>query len=269
MANVQELLLGLARPLPFRGKVRIFTHVTPRHGIRPARLFGSRIEVDLSNFIDRMIYMGCYEPLNTYRFRTILKRGMVAVDVGANIGYFTLLAASLVGVSGRVFAFEPWPPNLALLRRFVESNSLSQVSVFGFGLGSFEGSGRVSQADQNVFNNRTATMADETGAGIAVPIRTLDSCVREWGLNQIDLLKIDVDGFETRVLHGAKETLERGIVKNIIIELDEFWLGRARSSPAAVTSDLVRAGFRDMSPGQWLASLLLGPVGDRHFQLRL
>jgi FkbM family methyltransferase len=217
-----------------------------------------------------MIYMGCYEPLNTHRFRTILKRGMVAVDVGANIGYFTLLAASLVGVSGRVFAVEPWPANLALLRRFVEANYLSQVSVFGFGLGSSEGSGRVSQADQNVFNNRTATMAGEPGTGIAVPVRTLDSCVREWNLNQIDLLKIDVDGFETRVLHGAKETLERGIVKNIIIELDEFWLARAQSSPAAVASDLGRAGFRDLSRRQWLSSLLLGPGGrDHHFRFRL
>jgi FkbM family methyltransferase len=198
---------------------------------------------------------------------------MVAVDVGANIGYFTLLAASLVGTSGRVFAVEPWPANLALLRRFVELNSLSQVSVFGFGLGSSEGSERISQADQNVFNNRTATMAVETGTILTVPVRPLDSCVREWGLNQIDLLKIDVDGFETRILQGAKETLERGIVKNLIIELDEFWLDRARSSPAAVSADLGRAGFRDLSPGQWLAALLLGPGRrsgrDHHFQFRL
>lgn len=267
MRRVRESLWNVGRLLPFRGKVRIANLLAPRSGVHQARLFGYDVVLDLTNFIDRMVYMGCYEPLNTYRFRRILREGMTVVDAGANIGYFTLLAASRVGRSGKVVAIEPFPSNFDILASSVKANALSQVTAWQYGLGSTEGFGRVSQADQKVFNNRTASMAGEPNTGIRVEVRTLDRCMADWGLEHIDLLKIDVDGFETRILEGASETLSRRRIKNMIIELNGFWLERSGSSAAAVCAALLNAGFRDMSDHERTASLLLGPVDDRHFQL--
>jgi FkbM family methyltransferase len=258
---------NVIRSLQFRGKVRLTTHITPRRGLVTAQVFGQQLELDLGNFLDRMIYMGCYEPLNTHRFKRVLKPGMCVVDVGANIGYFTLLAASLVGRSGRVFSIEPWPPNFTILENTAAQNSLEQVRTFPFGLGASEGLGRVAQADQRLFNNRTASMAGDEETGVSVVVKTLDQCIAEWGLSRIDLLKIDVDGYETQILEGAKEALRGRVIRNIVIELNEYWLTRAKSSPAAVCALLRSAGFRDLSPTQRLAAFLLGPVDDRHFQL--
>ena len=261
--GLSDRLVELARAMRFRGKVRLATRFTPCKGLMLARVFGQELELDLSNFVDRMIYMGCYEPLNTHRFKRLLRPGMVVVDVGANIGYFTLLAASLVGQSGQVFAVEPWPENFAILERAIKRNSLVQVRSFQFGLGGEPGVGQISQADQSVFNNRTASMAGATG--ISVSVRPLDDCITDWGLKRIDLLKIDVDGYETQILEGALRAFRNRVIRNVIIELNEFWLSKANSSPAAVRSALLAAGFRDLTRSQRLAAFLLGPVDDRHF----
>ncbi len=90
-------VIDFLRPVSFRGKPRVTSPLIPESGIVTARVFGAEMQLDLSNYIDRMIYLGCYEPLNTYRFRSLLSPGMTVVDVGANIGYFSLLAASIVG----------------------------------------------------------------------------------------------------------------------------------------------------------------------------
>jgi FkbM family methyltransferase len=263
--GVGPRLVTLARPISFRGKVRLATRLTPMRGRVLTKVFGAEIELDLSNFLDRMIYMGCYEPLNTYRFKKLLRPGMVVVDVGANIGYFTLLAASLVGPSGRVFAVEPWPANFVVLDRCITRNSLAQVRAFEFGLAEEAGVARIGQADQTVFNNRTASMV---GPGqMPVEVRTLDDCVAEWGVERIDLLKMDVDGYELKILRGAQRCLRDRVIRNLVIELDAFWLGKANSSTAAVISSLGALGFRDLSPSQRLSAFLLGPVGDRLFTL--
>ena len=258
-------LVTLARPINFRGKVRLATQLTPRHGRVLTKVFGAEIELELNNFIDRMIYMGCYEPLNTYRFKKLLRPGMVVVDVGANIGYFTLLAASLVGPSGQVLAVEPWPANFAVLDRCITRNSLAQVRALEFGLAGEAGVGRIGQADQTVFNNRTASMV---GPGqMPVEVRTLDDCIAEWGLERIDLLKMDVYGYELQILRGAQRSFRARVIRNLVIELDAFWLGKANSSAAAVISSLGALGLRDLSPSQRLPAFFLGPVGDRLFTL--
>src|SRR3954453_6323025 len=92
-----ETLLRVLRPVPFRGKYRLLHRLVPRTGTRTAEVFGARMELDLSDWIQRNIYLGSYERQETRVFRRLLKAGDVAVDVGANVGYFTPLAASRGG----------------------------------------------------------------------------------------------------------------------------------------------------------------------------
>src|SRR4051812_1076691 len=97
-------LVDCLRPLQFRGKRRLLAPLAPTAGKRRARIFGADLELDVSNYVDSSIFIGCYEPVNAFLFKQILRSGGVGVDIGANIGYFTLLAASLVGKTGRVIA---------------------------------------------------------------------------------------------------------------------------------------------------------------------
>ncbi len=111
-----DWLVQLLRPFSFRGKYRLLTALIPKQGQREACIFGVRSTLDLSDLIQRFIYLGCYEPLETAAVRKVLRPGMTFVDAGANIGYFTWLAARLVGPTGaswlsnhRRRSLQAWP----------------------------------------------------------------------------------------------------------------------------------------------------------------
>lgn len=261
-------LVDFLRPYPFRGKVRLLNPLIPRTGRKTAPVFGSRLSLDLSNYVDRTIYMGCYEPLNTLRFRRILSPGMTVVDVGANIGYFSLLAAHRVGPSGQVIAIEPHPANFRILSDTVTTNRLTQIRPFQIGLSDVNSVAEISMADQVAFPNRTASMVPGKNIhSVTVPVKRLDDCVAEWGIKKIDLLKIDVDGFELKIVSGAAESLKKGLIKNIIIEFDEFWLKEMNSSTKSLRDAIEGAGLADVTDNFALAGFILGRSEDRHFAL--
>jgi FkbM family methyltransferase len=246
------------------------SRAAPTSGVVRSKVFGSAIDLDLANFIDRMLFLGCYEPTNVRRFRKILAPGMAVIDVGANIGFFSLLAASLVGPSGKVAAIEPHPVNFALLSETIRRNRLDHVQAHCIGLGASPGSGKIYQADQVTFPNRTATMVrnNDTDREHPVTVRALDDCIDEWGFDTVDLLKVDVDGFELEVLAGAQKSIRAGRIKHLLIELTEYWLNQANSSPDAAGKMIAEWGMRDVSAEDWVASTLLGPVPDRLFSFR-
>jgi len=86
-----------------------------------------------------------------------------------------------------------------------------------------------------------------------VPVRTLDACVREWNIDRIDLMKIDVEGAEPLVLAGAEAALTRGVVRHAMIEVNGPRLSEGGHGPAALAQTLMRLGFMP-------ASLVLGRV---------
>src|SRR5688572_5258274 len=102
-----------------------------RLAVRPleCRLFnGARMTCDLRDHVQRQIYFfGAYEPIETYLFRLLLRPGMVVVDVGANVGLYTLIAAGEVGVRGEVHAFEPVPETFERLVDHVMVNGVADI----------------------------------------------------------------------------------------------------------------------------------------------
>ena len=97
----------------------------------PGRLpDGSRMICDLRDHIQRLIYFqGCYEPIESMPFTRLLSPGMTVIDVGENVGQYTLLAARAVGAEGTVHSFEPVPQNFAGLADHVKENQLTNVCL--------------------------------------------------------------------------------------------------------------------------------------------
>jgi FkbM family methyltransferase len=148
------------------------------------------------------ILNGTYEREQTRLFEQLLRPGGVVLDVGANVGYYTLLASVLVGDGGSVHAFEPEPRNAEFLRRHLRINGRRNVTV-----------------QQAAVSDRAGTARFEFGTGSgtghladagALEVRTLrlDDYCAEHALAPA-AIKIDVEGAEMSVLHGARETLER------------------------------------------------------------
>jgi len=152
------------------------------------------------------------------------KQDHVFVDVGANVGAYTVRAAAH---GMKVHAFEPNPENMKILKRNAELNEVS-VDTLEYALGSVEG--KVSMFP----NGATSRIVD--GEGIEVPVRTLDS----FQLPRVDLLKVDVEGYELEVLRGAEQTLAR-CHPVMMVEM-HHWIGA--EAEASLFNILLGAGYR-------------------------
>jgi FkbM family methyltransferase len=146
------------------------------------------------------VYLNQVETDQTAAIARELHAGMTFYDVGANVGYYTILASRLVGPSGQVTAFEPLIRNLSYLHRHKELNSAENVRILPFAV-----SNRSGTATFSVGNVSAMGKIDDAGE-ILVPTITLDEAA-----NLLDILpqviKIDVEGAEFEVLQGSKDLL--------------------------------------------------------------
>lgn len=148
---------------------------------------------------------------------------MTVIDVGANVGWFTMLAAALVGDSGSVIAVEPWSENCRFLITSLQHNGFRHVELWPFALDRERGWAHfMIHVGSN--GGLIGAEADDiaSGRGTIVPTFTLDEFVDDD--RQIDFLKIDVEGAEHRVVTGSQRTLER--CRSVV--LTEFSLDMTR-----------------------------------------
>jgi len=235
--------IAVIRPLRFRGKYRLLNFLTPDEGIRNAQVFGLRFELDLGDWIQRLIYLGTFELFETRLVAGFLAPGMTVIDVGANVGYYTALAASRVGSKGRIFAIEPDARAFARLKKLISENHLP-VSAFNIGLGEKSGEENLYRSPDS--RNNTPTMIAHGGLAptATVSIRRLDDCMDEWEMTHVDLLKIDVEGWEPQVFRGASRALESGQISAILCEFNDPWLRASGNSAQGLWKMLTGFGFR-------------------------
>lgn len=152
--------------------------------------------------------------------RTILRPGQTAVDVGANLGYFTAVLAQCVGPAGRVWSFEPVPETYELLTLCASLNDYAQVTPIRAALGAAEGEIEITYDRRH---SGIATMHPDHVAGDTqrVEIRSLDTLVSNGEVHRRpDLIKVDVEGHELDVLRGARNTIAEASPA-IVFELNE------------------------------------------------
>jgi FkbM family methyltransferase len=160
-----------------------------------------------------MAVTGAFEEEVSDTLADLLRPGSVFVDVGANYGWHSLLAASIVGSNGRVIAVEPNPLNTRLLERSAAENGFSNITVAtmatsdrdGFGVLETDGSnGRIISLD-----SLDAGIEDPVACSYVVPLRRLDRIIEGAGNPAVDVIKIDVEGFELATLGGASGLIAR------------------------------------------------------------
>lgn len=145
------------------------------------------------------------------------------IDIGANLGYFTCLLSRTLSKKAHVYAFEPEPENLALLKSNIGLNRLENVKIFPIALGE-----KNSVARLNVYKSsnrgRHSLQGKPTGRTIEVTVRPLDEILssekRVDDLPWIDFMKIDVEGYEPQVLRGAKESIKK--TKCLMLEYSPY-----------------------------------------------
>ncbi|MGC2530641.1 MAG: FkbM family methyltransferase [Candidatus Acidiferrum sp.] len=174
--------------------------------------------VDWSQF--RSFAYGTWEPEVSLAAASAVKQGMTVIDVGAHIGYHTLLFAKCVGPSGRVFSFEPLPENFALLRKNVELNRLTQVRILNQAVFSRSGEITISVPDDQPNSGNGSACLDRGLQQFLVNAVSLDAFCEEFSIRP-DLLKLDMEGAEYEALLGAARVIGRFRPK-LLIELHHF-----------------------------------------------
>lgn len=148
--------------------------------------------------------LGAYEPYFTEEFRRHIPQGGVVVDIGANLGYYTLIASKSARM---VIAYEPEKENLRFLKRTIALNQLTNVRVIEKGLGALPGNLVLTLDPDN--KGKHTLLSGVTGDQAMIPITTLDASLCAEHFTQVDLIKMDIEGWEAHALRGMRETLER------------------------------------------------------------
>jgi FkbM family methyltransferase len=191
--------------------------------------------------VNRLHQMGVDDPI-VQTLQSSLTPGMQVVDVGANVGRYTVLAASLVGPTGAVYAVEPAPDTLAVLRENVRANALANITILPCAAGARRERRDLFVAGQASGKNSLYGAGNHPHAGPAVPVSTvpLDELVD----GPVDLVKIDVEGAELDVLAGMGRLLKMAHPLCLVVEWCPRHQERAGQPPERLPLLLLEMGFQ-------------------------
>jgi FkbM family methyltransferase len=168
--------------------------------------------------------VGSYELPTTEIFLGLLRKGSKVIDVGANVGWFTLLAASRIGNTGTVLSFEPETKSFELLSKSVARNRFDNVKLLSQIVYDSDGMGTLHLNPDESQTGLHSIVRDFGGKQLVVPSTKLDTAVTRFNINQVDVLKVDVEGAEPRVLAGAMSLISQRRVRFIVLEWNaEAW----------------------------------------------
>ncbi len=184
---------------------------------------------------------GSYEPFQTRLLQQRIRTGSVVLDIGALIGYYTLLFAKAAGPTGRVYAFEPEPHNYALLGRNVEINGYQNVTLVNRAVTDRTGSVRLFISEENSGDHRSYASSDDRES-IEIQSVALDDYFRHLDI-AIDVVKMDIQGGEYHALTGMQSLLSRSPSVTLATEFWPHGLSAAGIDPVGYLSLLFESGF--------------------------
>jgi FkbM family methyltransferase len=195
-----------------------------------------------------MLDHGFWEANETFWFTKTLRKGDTVVDIGANVGYYTLLGAKLVGDKGRIFAFEPDPVSFALMERNIRLNGLTNVVLEQKAVSNEPGSLRLFFNKRNKGDARIYQPKGQKREFVDVEAVALDDYFANYA-GRIDYVKIDTQGAEGVILEGMVGLLGKYDGVRMAIEFWPYGLASLGSEPEELVELLTSAGFHFFNLG--------------------
>lgn len=192
----------------------------PKQSIIMTTLYGFKLKIDpvKDKGVELSIYnSGTYEKGTLFIIDSILKKGATFLDIGANIGLMSIFTSKVVGPNGKIIAFEPNPETRKILLENIQLNNISTIEVSPYAIGSKRETGKIyDRWDSNRGSASIVPSNENTGEGYDIEIISLKEYPFE--SNKIDLIKIDVEGFELEVLKGSADILSSLHPPMLIVE---------------------------------------------------
>ena len=184
-----------------------------------------------------------YEPNQTEIVKKYVHEGDIVVDIGAHVGYYTLLMAQLVGENGKVYSFEPDPVNFQLLKKSVEINGFENVILIQKAVSNITDKVKLFLGDNDSAINRIydAKLGDAKESIDVESIR-IDEYFKE-NDELIDFIKIDSEGSEIKIINGMKQFLSRNQELVMMTEFFPFLIKKSGDEPNQYLKSLEKSGF--------------------------
>jgi FkbM family methyltransferase len=208
--------------------------------------FGAKLELLTKSSLSEGIFNGGFEKGELRFVGRYLQKGDIFMDVGANVGLFSVIAGRRVGSSGQVWAVEPSPTTRRTLVRNIEVNNLSNVTVVPCGLSDAGGilTLRESVCGLDAFNSFAEPLEKGVTQLTDVEVQTLDELASGQMKKAPSLIKIDVEGWETKVIRGGQSLLKRDDAPDLMVEFSNATLNAAGSSCGELEQLLRELGYK-------------------------
>jgi FkbM family methyltransferase len=203
-----------------------------------------KYELDRSCLMQWYVYWA-FREASREKLYSLLNKGDIVLDVGTNIGETLLNFAKLVGPDGSVYGFEPDAVNHANVERNIELNEFKNARVFDFGISDKNETARLYRVDEhNLGMNRILSEAEAAGLTdfTTIETRTLDDVVTANNIDRVDVVKIDIEGYEMHALRGARQMLT-SMKPKLFIEVGYTRLLKNGTSPNEMIAFLIELGY--------------------------
>lgn len=226
----------------------LISRIPPKHvhyrspAIRLTTVNGINYRVDLSDLVGWCTFWG-FQFASRQRLYSLINPGDTVLDIGANLGEVSLNAAKMVGDAGKVFAFEPFPATFRKLQENAELNCFTNLCLVNKALGSETTTLTMfSPQAGNEGMNRISPEATFGSSETLVDVMPLDDFADAEELKKIDLIKLDVEGFEMYVLKGAIRSLKKFRPK-LFVEVTDEYLTEQGSSASELIEFLLEQDY--------------------------
>ena len=254
--NIRKIISLLFSLLPSNAPEFIYTRVLKPwplrqvtnsilHKIIPEKITLEEGKIFLNKkdpVVSGALALGVYEKDMTEIFKSVLKKGMVVLDIGANVGYYTIISSYYVGKSGKVLSFEPEPENYKFLTKNINANEYSNVLTFPCGISDKKSEGTLYLSSDNKGKHSLIKLKGED-TSINIPLTTIDSVLADSGIEKIDVIKIDIEGAEALALKGMTNTIKKNPPCILFCEFYPEALRLMHSDPLDFLHNISSLGF--------------------------
>ena len=181
------------------------------------------MRLNLSKDVDKGIFSGAFEFDNAFIFCYLIEKDNIIIDVGANIGFYTLLAAKKLKNSGIIYSFEPSKVAIQELQKNIELNKFRNVNVYDFALSDSSGKKEFYRCEDDAYNSLAANPMHKSVSKDIVDVITLDEFVKLNNIKKIDIIKIDAEGLDYSILKGSINSL-KSFMPILFCEFNIFYL---------------------------------------------
>lgn len=215
--------------------------------IRRIKLFGLDFLLYIDQHVGRKIYLGIFEKNETIFLKQQVKNGDVCLDIGANIGYFSFMFATAAHC--QVICIEPIRQNSDLIRLTASINRIGNVKVISAAVSSTVGEATIDESNETAYSALTYedganNIKDIYGANVVCSYKVPTISIDSLGLERLDIVKMDIEGFEYFALQGMVNTLCTNKPRLLMLELVEEHLNKFSVTVADVINLLNECGYK-------------------------